>query len=314
SLNSSKEVTVSFSKDVACTLNFSIFLKGLFNKNKKIRAIFGRSVLKPIFHNGGISKVVLSDGRKISASLFIDASGEKAVLARSLGMIPKVRELGIGIEYEFKNVCIKNKKQFCIFVGEHEVVPVGYGWVFPLRNNCARIGVATSFLSGKVSPSKRIVRYLENFLARSEISPLIRKAEKIETHGGVYPVGGMLKRLCNSNLMVVGDAASQANPLFGEGIRYGLHFGEVAGETASKILKNNVNSSNFFEAYQKECEKYVGDSFQSITELDDLPANVFWEKVIAGINYLKKNKQKMKILKLLRNELSKKELGRLFNG
>jgi flavin-dependent dehydrogenase len=61
------------------------------------------------------------------------------------GLIPPNRnvELGIGFEYEKLNYKVRNPNAIDFYVGEEEVIPIGYGWVLPTGEDRAKVGVAT---------------------------------------------------------------------------------------------------------------------------------------------------------------------------
>ncbi len=124
---------------------------------------------------------------------------------------------------------------------------------------------------------------------------------------GLTPLCGLIKKIFSKNLLVVGDAASQASPLFGEGIRYALHFGKLAGNIAYQAIKANNISESYLSIYQKKCEEMVKQQFKMITT-EEVESDEFWDKFIVLLNFLKK-KNKMRILfRLLRNEVTRDEL------
>lgn len=67
---------------------------------------------------------------------------------------------------------------------------------------------------------------------------------------GGDPAGGMTKKLYDDNIMVVGAAAGQVNPLTGEGIIPGMIGGMYAGQVAAQAIKEDC-SKKFLKLYDK---------------------------------------------------------------
>ncbi len=106
--------------------------------------------------------------------------------------------------------------------GDFDVVPGGYGWVFP-KGDTLSIGVA-SWRSGVGGSQLRasLSRYID-LLGMGD-------REVLTLRGHPIPVGGRLKlrALYSACALRVGDAAGLADPLFGEGIAYALESAHLA--------------------------------------------------------------------------------------
>lgn len=76
--------------------------------------------------------------------------------------------------------------------------------------------------------------------------------------GGI-PVGGMVTKMSDDNIMIVGDAASQLSPLTGGGLSAGMAGGMFAGDTAAEAIKENDFSAKKLSEYDKKAEEHMGE-------------------------------------------------------
>jgi digeranylgeranylglycerophospholipid reductase len=85
----------------------------------------------------------------------------------------------------------------------------------------------------------------------------LNDATPVEFKCGGAPVGGPIEKTVSDNLMVVGDAAGQISPLSGAGIYLSMSCGSMAGEVASKCVKNKDYSKESLMEYENRWkEKY----------------------------------------------------------
>jgi digeranylgeranylglycerophospholipid reductase len=89
-----------------------------------------------------------------------------------------------------------------------------------------------------------------------------------------------LKKAYASGLLVVGDAARQANPLHGGGIISALEAGRLAGELAAQALIEGDLSERSLSRYQKAWNQSLGRSYTryyrlkgAVTRLSDQTLN-----------------------------------------
>lgn len=136
-------------------------------------------------------------------------------------------------------------------------IPGGYGWVFP-KGTVANVGVGVDLQFG-VKPREALHRFVEYLHAYGIIKP-----EVIKRTGGVIPTGGLVKRLHQGNMLLVGDAAGMAHPITGAGISNAVICGRMAGEIAAKaVLKNNLDVLN---EYEEECRLVLDESLMRASQ------------------------------------------------
>ena len=179
-------------------------------------------------------------GEKIDykCKILIAADGPEGHVARWAGLRPaaKAKEMESGVQYEMCNVEFERP-------GVIEFAPGGYVWIFPKGDDIANVGLA--ILPHKAEKTAK--EYLDDFVAKS---PYLKNAQAVELNVGGDPVGGMTKKLYDDNIMVVGDAAGQVNPLTGGGIISGMTGGMCAGQVAAQAIKEDC-SKKFLKQYDE---------------------------------------------------------------
>jgi geranylgeranyl reductase family protein len=117
--------------------------------------------------------------------------------------------------------------------GDFDLVPGGYGWVFP-KAGVLSVGVAC-WRPGQ--GGARLRGQLEAYVHRLGLGG----RRVLRRHGHPIPVGGRLPwdRLFSEHAIRVGDAAGLADPLFGEGIAHALESGGLA---AAALLAGDPES------------------------------------------------------------------------
>jgi geranylgeranyl reductase family protein len=110
----------------------------------------------------------------------------------------------------------------------------GYGWLFP-KGRTANVGVG---INNKIGRQKLSV-CLKHLLNRLQKEAKIRDNSSVAYTAGLIPVGGCLDTSPYENILIVGDAAGQTDPVTGAGIPQALSCGKIAGEVAAKAIKEN---------------------------------------------------------------------------
>ena len=116
----------------------------------------------------------------------------------------------------------------------------GYGWVFPIAERRANVGVAYySPPAGR--PRARIRRVLASFvreLQEREGERLGRLAEPSRPFGAPIAVQFSPDHCQLGNLLFAGEAARTADPLTGEGISFAMRSGRIAARVADRLLRS----------------------------------------------------------------------------
>jgi len=317
SSNLEKEVEVNFKKNIGGYLDYPKFLAELSFKAIKngTKIILSEHASKPILDGDFVTGLMTKNNKKIESKIVIDCSGPGATIGRKLNLLPKKDEIeiGIGIEYEMSNVNIRNSKSIDFYVGQKEIVPIGYGWVFPLGKDIARIGICTVYNTPEIIEEKNIKYWQNRFLGKeSPIYEIVKNAQPYAIHSGAYPLCGMIEKPYANGFLLAGDSAAQASMLLGEGIRYALEFGKYAGITASEAIKLNNYSQDNLKNYIKKCYNYLGETYDVAIDLLQVPTNEYWDALVENMIRLKREKKSDLIIDYLKTAMTYNKAKKIF--
>jgi len=233
-----------FSVD-ACVLDFGLLKKFLAEDAVHNGAVLQiqSSVTAPIVENKKVVGVQYDDfegSHEARAKIVIDATGPSAFIASKLGL----RKLDpashwIGMEYEMENLDLKRQKSMVIKF-DNNYAPGGYSWVFSTGKNHGKVGNCwgvDKFKKNGGSGSQ--VSYLKKWIRDDE---RLVHGEAMEVHAGDAYLNYQ-KQIVSNGFMCAGDSVCAIEPIFGEGIRWGLYSGMFAAQTAIGALKTNDFSS-----------------------------------------------------------------------
>ncbi len=184
--------------------------------------------------------VTLENGNIIEASFIVGADGAESSVGRWAGITRPLllTEIASALQYRLKsNFCNDGFLHF--FIGG-SVIPHGYAWVFPKGNGMVSIGGGIYRCSPEQPSAKHFVdRFIKKHLgAEPPLETLV---------SGAIPVTLPPRRLSKENIVLVGDAGRQSNPLTAGGIMNALE----AAESASRWLINcrNANGASVPDSY-----------------------------------------------------------------
>jgi geranylgeranyl reductase family protein len=119
-------------------------------------------------------------------------------------------------------------------------VSKGYGWVFP------KMGEAAIGIGGFKGKEKRPRSLYRHFLCRNG---LLSERAPSPPHGCVIPFYDDSRfPLVEGRTLLIGDAGSLVDPLFGEGIYYAIRSGQMAASAVISELKKGVPIQSYDEA------------------------------------------------------------------
>jgi len=209
--------------------------------------------------NGKVIVNCVEQGENVqyTAPLIIAADGTESLTARKLGFDTKIglNNIDSGYQYEMANISFENPHFINLFFGK-EIAPRGYCWIFPKSSTCANVGIG---IAG--SEPKTAKEYLDKFV-KAHLG--LRNGSIIEVNAGTIPVGGFLEEMAADNLIVVGDAAHQVNPIHGGGIGIAMEAATIAAEVALKALRKKDFGSKFLNQYTAEWYKTRGNKLKRI--------------------------------------------------
>ncbi len=206
-----------------------------------------------LFEKGAVAGVNLNYmGKKlhIRSSVVIGSDGVESRVGRWAGLKTWVspKEMASCVQMTLTNIEIE--PEIVEFYFGREIVPGGYLWIFPKGPRTANVGLG---ISGEISDRKTPFLYLEKFIEKK-----FPGASRLRTMAGGVPVVPTLKQIVSNGLMLVGDAARQANPVTGGGITSAMTAGSIAGRVAGEAVLAGDTSVERFSAYPREWHRISG--------------------------------------------------------
>ena len=183
----------------------------------------------------------LGEDFDIRAKVVIGADGVESKVGRWAGINTtlKLKDIESCAQYYMTNVdAAEDYSDF--YLGAQ--APGGYAWVFPKGDKTANIGlgVVASRLNGK-----RSIDYLDEFVSKT-----FPEGQPVELVMGAVPVSDELKSTIANGLMLVGDAAHHCDPLTGGGVINAMEGGKIAGDVATKAVRENDASTKVLKEYE----------------------------------------------------------------
>lgn len=190
----------------------------------------------------------------VLAPITILAEGSAQALGRQAPIPPvRGRRSGFALRRYLSGVEWTGPPAFEIWLPlESNGAPVfGYGWAFPDARGLANLGVGWL---DRPTPKIRIDGLLEGFedmLRRTDPRFASARPETRPT-GAPVLIGGSKAACFAPGLLVVGDAAGLANPLWAEGVALALESGSLAADTALSRLAGSAPLSAFGDALMEQ--------------------------------------------------------------
>ncbi len=260
-LSPSREAVFEYPEAVACVLD----VRGLYQYLAE-QAVAAGAVIRlhtivqrPIFRADAVTGVeAVANGRleKWPARVVIDASGARGIIARKAGLAGPLTRYGLGAEYDL--YAPHWPDHHVVFLFGSQVAPAGYAWLFSRGGGRLRAGVGMIRPDTKDDPR----RYLDRLIQRSDIlDGALAGASPIELHIGTIPSQPPLPTAVGHGVIAVGDAAGLISTLVGEGIRYAIDLGRLAGDVAARCVRSGDVSSAALREFDKGWRRRHGRTF-----------------------------------------------------
>ena len=193
---------------------------------------------------------------EIYADVIVAADGVESTIARKAGINTYAPPHEFDSSYEYEMLIEGFDPDLIHLWFGNEIAPRGYVWVFPKDEDRANVGIGINADNPKTAKY-----YLDKWLKENKIP-----AKKLlEINVGLVPVGGFVKELVKDNVLVVGDAARQVNPMHGGGMAEAME----AGTIASKWIVKALEEENFslLQNYTKEWWETDGKRLEKVLKV-----------------------------------------------
>lgn len=179
--------------------------------------------------------------------VIVGADGTSSIVAKAMGHPPwKPDELALAVAYEIEMPNEEIGKRWGDAIElyfDRELLPHGYAWVFPGDNMLnVGLGCMSTHLKGR-----SLKKLLDLFMERENIS-----GKTLTFKGGALPMAGPRPYTAKGNMLIVGDAAGHTGQALGEGIRYAIKMGEIAGKCCADYIQGGVPLETYDLEWRKE--------------------------------------------------------------
>lgn len=195
----------------------------------------------------------VNDRSTIHAKLIIDASGFSRHIGVRMEAGKAFHRYGFGAEYDLYAPHYPQDEVFLIMGSAF--APSGYAWAFPRGNGRVRLGVGVIRPDSDEDARVFLDRIMHDI---PQLASRFRGASPIEYHTGLFPSENYQPRFSYDGLLLAGDAGGHGSTLVGEGIRFAIYSGQMAGEVAAEAIKADNTSSAFLSRFDKRWRARFG--------------------------------------------------------
>ncbi len=196
----------------------------------------------------GVKALIKDEKVEIRAKIIIAADGVESRIGKWAGIDTTchIRDMESCAQMTISGIDVETDT-LDFYFGDN-VSPGGYLWVFPKGKNTANVGLGIAVEEAK---KKSAIKYLQEFIEKK-----FPNAAVLTHIAGGVPCATTCKEIVKNNVILVGDAAHQVNPVSGGGIISGMIGGMLGGEVAAETIK--ANKISHLGEYQKRWHKRLG--------------------------------------------------------
>jgi digeranylgeranylglycerophospholipid reductase len=177
----------------------------------------------------GITAKQFDEDITIEADVVVGADGVESKVGKWAGINTTLKPYDLCTCAQYTLTDIDCDARYCDFYVGKEIAPGGYVWVFPKGKDVANVGIG---ILASLSESGRVMQLLDKFIAGH---PELKKGAPVRVLAGAVPVAEPIETV-RDNLLLVGDAARQVDPITGGGLMTALEAGQIAGETIGEAV------------------------------------------------------------------------------
>ncbi len=184
---------------------------------------------------------------EIQTDVVVGADGVESKVGRWGGIKTtlKPKDLETCAQYTLTGIDID--RAYCDFYLGKKIAPGGYVWVFPKGNDVANVGIG---ILASLSTPGLATKLLDKFI---NSHPELKKGEPVRFLAGAVSVCEPYESV-RDNLLLVGDAARQVDPITGGGLMASIEAGKIAGETIGKAVEKQKFDKDMLSIYEKAVE------------------------------------------------------------
>ncbi len=254
-----REVAFQYNPGVACVVD----IRGLY-QHLAGRAVAAGATIR-VRHTveqvltenervlGVTAKTHVGERKEFRAPVTIDASGVARHIGVRTDMGDAFHRYGFGAEYDLYAPNYPQGELFLLMGDAY--APNGYAWAFPHGDGRVRLGVGVIHPDNDADARVYLDRIMRDV---PQLATRFAGASPLEYHTGLFPSEGPVARFSRDGLLLAGDAGGQGSTLVGEGIRFAIYSGQMAGEVAAEAVKANNTSASYLERFDKRWRARYG--------------------------------------------------------
>jgi digeranylgeranylglycerophospholipid reductase len=190
---------------------------------------------------------------EVRANITIDASGFARHIGVRTDMGKAFHRYGFGAEYDLYAPNYPQDELFLIMGSAY--APNGYAWAFPRGNGRVRLGVGVLHPDNDDDARVYLDRIMHDI---PQLAQYFKGASPLEYHTGLFPSENYLERFSRDGLLLAGDAGGHGSTLVGEGIRFAIYSGQMAGEVAAEAVEASDTSAEFLSRFDRRWHARFG--------------------------------------------------------
>jgi digeranylgeranylglycerophospholipid reductase len=191
----------------------------------------------------------------IEAGVVIGADGVESRVGQWAGLDCRLRPSDCLTCAQYALTGIDLDPHCCYYYLGAGLAPGGYAWVFPKGDHSANVGIGVQADLAETSALEYLVRFVSQHRWLEQGSP-------VTLITGNVPVGVAADHIVSDGLMLVGDAARQADPLTGGGIANAMMAGRLAAEVAAQAVEEGDATSGTLREYERQWQQGRGRKMQ----------------------------------------------------
>jgi len=203
-----------------------------------------------IIENGkikGVKAKHFDEEIEIQADIVVGADGVESKVGRWAGMKTALKPKDLETCAQYTLTGINIDRAYCDFYLGEKIAPGGYVWVFPKGTDTANVGIG---ILASLSTPGLATKLLDKFI---NSHPELKKGKPVRFLAGAVSVCEPYESVRN-NLLLIGDAARQVDPITGGGLMASVEAGKIAGETIGKAVDLQKFDKEMLSTYEKAAE------------------------------------------------------------
>ncbi len=223
--------------------------------NRHFYTLFENTAVVSMSENSNEVSCQLSDGQILIAKTIIGADGVSSMVRKNL-QPQNQPTTSICIRTYYENVDFP-ADTIALFTNPH--LPSAGIWLFPLGNSVVNIGYGLHQTLQKQKQINLIEEFEQQMAASPELQKAFANARQTDGYkGGQITIYNGKQTLSGDRYFLVGDAASLADPLNGEGIGYAMASGRYAAEEVIRCIQTNHFEARQNKTYDKKVYQRIG--------------------------------------------------------